>query len=78
MMNIEKLTFDEAGDYATEANADKAVNNWIKRGGRTTGNKNLPTVHYVVIRNSHGRYVPVFVGQRALDHCIHFSFCVVS
>lgn len=53
--------------YATEANADKAV---LKAG--------LENFRHFIMRTSDNRFIPVFVGQEAVQAGVHFQFHVVG
>lgn len=53
--------------YATEANADKAM---AKHG--------FEELRHFIMRTAEGRFFPVFVGQEAVQHGVHFHFNVVG
>lgn len=53
--------------YATEANADKAV-----------AKAHLSGLRHFIMRTPEGRFFPVFVGQAAIQHGVHFQFNVVG
>ena len=56
--------------YATEANAVAAVNKAF------TGEDNL---RYMIVTNKDGRFVPVFIGEKALQAGVHFmGFTIVG
>ena len=56
--------------YANKANVVKAVE------------KNLPAdtikeVTWFIMKTEDDRYFPVFVGEKAVDHMVHFKFNVI-
>lgn len=56
--------------YATQANAIKAVEKFP--GANNDG------LTYFLQRTEDGRFFPVFVGERAIQHMVHFHFNVVA
>jgi exoribonuclease II len=58
--------------YATRENAIKAV---TKHFGDYEFDRNQS---YFIAVHSDGRFFPVFVGERAIQACIHFKFNVVA
>lgn len=56
--------------YSSEANAIRAVE------------KKYPKIddglRYFIVRNEHGRYFPVFVGESAIEMGVHFDFKVIA
>lgn len=57
--------------YATAANAVKAVEKVFPRGVDDD-------LIYILQRTDDGRYFPVFIGMRAVEHGVHFRFHVVT
>ena len=57
--------------YKTEENAVKAVENWMKP-------EEHPELRYIIMQDKNGRYVPVFIGQNALQLGVHFTFHVIA
>ena len=66
---------DAPKSYASKANAQKAVE---KRMANFEINHRSGVQHFIIVQNDHGRYVPVFLGERALQAGLHFSFCVAG
>lgn len=60
-------------DYATEANAIKAVEKVFPKFENVADRLN-----YLILQTPAGRFYPVFVGERAIQAGAHFSFCVVN
>lgn len=60
--------------YATKANAIKAVE---KKFGPNCECFGAADVRYVVMTGDDGRFFPVFFGQSALTHMVHFHFNVM-
>lgn len=58
--------------YATAKNAQAAVEKKVppEIGTHLT--------YFIARQESSGRYFPVFVGERALQACMHFHFNVVA
>ena len=69
MARLMKLQWNR--DYATEANAIKAVEKRFPEAA----NDGLT---YFLMRTPEGRFFPVFVGERALQAQVHFHFNVVA
>lgn len=61
--------------YATRENAIKAVQ---KVYGPNSDHFGSSDTRYVVIQDDAGRWFPLFVGQSALQHGVHFNFNVVA
>jgi hypothetical protein len=57
--------------YATAANAVKAVEK-VFPSGDDDG------LRYTIQRTDDGRYFPVFIGMKAVEHGVHFRFHVVT
>ena len=55
--------------YATEANAVKAVEKKFPEA-------NNDGLRYFLQRTEDGRFFPVFVGERCMQHGVHFHFHV--
>lgn len=67
-----KLTILEPNKtYATAANAVKAVEK-VFPSGDDDG------LRYILQRTDDGRYFPVFIGMKAVEHGVHFRFHVVT
>lgn len=67
-----KLVILEANKtYATAANAVKAVEKVFPRGDDDG-------LRYILQRTDDGRYLPVFIGTKAVEHGVHFHFNVVA
>lgn len=66
-MTNRKFKIEASKTYATEINADKAV--------AKAGFENL---RYFMMKTDEGRFFPVFVGNDAINACVHFHFNVVG
>ena len=66
-----RIEFETNRTYVSEANAIKAVEKIYPP------DQDL-NLRYFIMTNKEGRYFPVFVGQSALQHMVHFHFTVVS
>ena len=64
-----KFTITPSKTYATEENADKAVQKIFG------DNKEL---RYFIMRTAEGRFFPVFVGESAALDGVHFHFNIVG
>ena len=64
-----KITITPNKTYATEANAVKAVEKVFP----DDANDGL---RYIMMRGDDGRFFPLFVGERSMQHGAHFHFCV--
>ncbi len=62
-----QFSIEATKTYATEANAVKAV---VKKG--------FDNLRFFVMQNKEGRFFPVFVGEIAVQHGVHFHFNVVG
>jgi hypothetical protein len=60
--------------YATASNAIKAVHKVFPACDHF-GSANL---HYVVLQDAGGRFFPLFIGERALQHGAHHHFTVCA
>ena len=60
--------------YATRENAIKAVER--KFGPRMQ--RTDEQLRYIIYQNKEGRFFPVFIGERALQAGMHFSFNVIA
>lgn len=58
-------------DYATAANAQKAVEKVISP-------ESHPTIRYFITQGPNGRFYPIFIGMGAINAGIHFHFNVVG
>lgn len=65
-----RIEFETNRTYVSEANAIKAVEKIYPP------DQDL-NLRYFIMTNKEGRYFPVFVGQSALQHMVHFHFNVV-
>ena len=65
-MNRE-IKFELNQTYATKENARKAV-----------AKKNFQGFRHFIYQNEEGRYLPVFVGEAAVQAGIHFHFSIVG
>ena len=63
-----KIELESTKTYATEANAIRAVE-------KHNVNESLT---YFINRTADGRFVPVFIGERAVQAGLHFHFSVVG
>lgn len=61
--------------YATKANAIKAVEKKFGPNHEFFGDAD---VRYMILTHTDGRFFPVFFGERALRHQVHFHFNVVA
>lgn len=63
------IDFETTKTYATVANAIKAVE---KKGFSDD-------LRYFIHRDeATGRYFPIFIGEKAIQHMVHFHFHVVA
>ena len=62
------IEFECNKTYATKQNAIKAVEK-AKVGENH---------RYFIFQNDQGRFIPVFIGERALQDMLHFRFNVVA
>lgn len=60
--------------YATRENVIKAVEKLFT----TIDHFGSADVHYVIMTTSDGRFYPLFIGERALQHSAHRKFCVTA
>ena len=65
------ITLNSNKTYATEANAQKAVEKRFPE----SDNDGL---RYIIMRTSDGRFYPVFIGTSAVHAGVHFHFHVVN
>jgi len=72
---IRHLEMTPAKTYATRENAIAAVN---KRFGERVTSENGERLDFVVVANAEGRFFPLFLGERAIQAGMHFSFCVAN
>lgn len=61
--------------YATRENALKAVE---KVYGPDEAHFGSAKLHFVLMQNEAGRWFPLFIGERALQHGAHHKFCVMA
>ena len=67
-MTARLIQIEACKTYATEANAVKAVEKC-----------HIPeSVRYFIMPTKDGRFFPVFIGQEAIQNCVHFKFNVVA
>ncbi|TXG97714.1 MAG: hypothetical protein E6R08_06240 [Nevskiaceae bacterium] len=57
--------------YATEENAIKAVE-------KKFPSENNDGLTYIMGRTEDGRFFPIFIGERAIQAGVHFTFHVVA
>ena len=69
MANLIQIT--PVRTYANRENAQKAVEKKIPAD-------RLTELRYFIHQHIDGRFFPVFIGQQALQHGIHFHFNVVG
>jgi hypothetical protein len=63
------INIESTKTYANEANARKAVEKFT----------NWPsTLRYFISWNDKGRCFPIFIGEDAIQHGVHFTFHVVG
>ena len=68
-MTARLITIEASKTFATEANVVKAVEKCI----------GIPdSVRYFIMQTKDGRFFPVFIGQEAIQNCVHFKFNVVA
>jgi len=72
---IRHLEMTPVKTYATRENAIAAVN---KRFGERVTSENGERLDFVVVANAEGRFFPLFLGERAIQAGMHFSFCVAN
>lgn len=70
------LTFENAKTYKTRENAVKAVE--AKCGPTQTTGRSPDDLDFFIYTTPEGRYLPVFIGERALQRGVHFQFNVVN
>ena len=63
------VELDSCKTYATEKNAIAAVEKKFS---------DCDNLRYFIQRNDEGRFVPVFIGESALQGMVHFHFSVVA
>lgn len=63
-----EVTVIPAKTYATHANARAAVEKLYS---------NANDLRYLIVNNTAGRFYPLFLGEKALQHQVHFHFPVV-
>lgn len=61
--------------YATPANAVRAVEKIFGENRERWPDSDL---QYVLMTNAEGRWFPLFVGERALQHQVFRHFCVMA
>lgn len=64
------IELDNTKTYKTRENAIKAVDKIVT-------NPRLVNLRYFIYTNPEGRFFPVFIGQEAAQHSMHFHFSVV-
>jgi hypothetical protein len=74
-MKAHRINVESAKTYATRENAIKAVE---KKCGPNHEHFGTADVRYVIVQNEAGRYVPLFIGESALNAGMHFSFNVAN
>ena len=57
--------------YATPENAQKAVEKLIP------ADEHMDLTYFIAVHTD-GRYFPVFIGQSAISHMLHFHFNIVA
>lgn len=65
-----KIQLNATKTYATEDNADKAIERFPSIVAAD--------VNYFIARTADGRFFPVFIGAKAVNLGIHFHFHVVG
>jgi len=72
---IQHIELNPNKTYATRENAVKAVE---KAFGERVTAQNGERLSYILSVNAAGRFFPVFLGERALQAGVHFTFCVAN
>lgn len=75
MTTAHLLKLEANKTYATRENAIKAVQ---KKYGPNCEHSGSADVRYLLVQDDAGRWFPVFVGQSALQHMVHFHFNVAG
>ena len=75
MTTAHHFTPSPSKTYATQANAVKAVE---KLFGENQTRWPAADLHYVTMQTAEGRWFPLFIGERALQHGVHFHFPVMA
>lgn len=70
-----QIKFAPNKTYKTQANVVKAVEAKL---GANEPHFGAADVHWFIMQGDDGRYFPVFVGERALQHGMHFNFPCVN
>lgn len=70
-----EIKFTPNKTYATRANALKAVE---KAYGPIIDVLGGTDLNFLMVQTEEGRFFPVFIGERALRHGVHFKFCVAA
>lgn len=64
-------TCSETKTYATEEGA-------VKRAESIWPSDSKEQIHYIIMKADNGRFVPVFIGQAAIQNHIHFQAHVLA
>lgn len=71
-MRTHKMEITPVKTYASETNAIKAVEKAIPNSN------SKDALRYFIMATPEGRYFPVFVGEIAIQHGVHFKFNVIG
>ena len=74
-MKAHLMQLEAPKTYATRDNAIKAVQ---KVFGPNHDHFGSADVRYVVVQGTDGRWFPLFIGESALKHGVHFNFNVAA
>ena len=75
MVKAHQIQFDVKKTYATRENSVKAVQ---KLCGENHAHFGSADVRYIITATADGRFLPVFIGESAINKGMHFHFCVAA
>lgn len=73
MITVHRIEFDVKG-YATRKNAIAAVEKLFA----ATPHRTSADVSYIISVNEAGRFYPVFIGEKAIEHSMYHYFPTCS
>lgn len=74
-MQAHRIEFDIKKTYASRENCIKAVE---KVFGANQPHFGSADVQWLIAVNAEGRFFPVFIGERAIQKMVHFTFPVAN
>ena len=72
-LKVHHVKLDSRKTYALKANAIRAVEKFY---GPNEEHFGAADIRYVVVQGDDLRWFPIFIGQSALAHGVHFHFTV--